>query len=489
MRGFGLLVSFFLATAAIAQNWALLNPAYRNNYSNDGTDTIRHQIRVMDVDTLGVDSFRFELNKVAVVCDECPAIGNTCAGCFVRVNQPQFLGFECVRLGADWHFFGTDTFMIRGDATLGTTWVFDETNGIMATVDDEWEEYLFGSLDTLRRIVLSSQDTIVLSRSFGIRRFARGTDAVDLIGVEGAGVGRVYPDPLAYFDYQVGDELTYRKSSVYQVEPFPPVFASYYHYWKVRITDRYDLPGVVSYSTSVASTYTVPDNDPGNVCDWPMPLDAWVFDAAGVLASHELIDAYPGHVLDESICYSSSDGSSERYIAEHGLTPDGRSIMRARTLGIAQGGPSAGFRISQPVAPDLYPISPVRINANFEEGVGLRLSESVVLGAIIRLQVELVGAILNADTVISPPSITWHVGTIEHARTDFQIFPNPATDRIVLQQAPIGAGARIHDLEGRLSLTQRITSPNETIDVQQLAPGIYLFSIDGMLPQRLVIAR
>lgn len=26
-----------------AQNWALLNPAYRYNYSNDGTDTISNQ--------------------------------------------------------------------------------------------------------------------------------------------------------------------------------------------------------------------------------------------------------------------------------------------------------------------------------------------------------------------------------------------------------------------------------------------------------------
>lgn len=41
------------ASIAQAQNWALLNPAYRYNYSNDGTDTISNQIRVMDVDTLG----------------------------------------------------------------------------------------------------------------------------------------------------------------------------------------------------------------------------------------------------------------------------------------------------------------------------------------------------------------------------------------------------------------------------------------------------
>jgi len=58
-----------------------------------------------------------------------------------------------------------------------------------------------------------------------------------------------------------------------------------------------------------------------------------------------------------------------------------------------------------------------------------------------------------------------------------------------MKQAPISAGLGIRDLEGRLVLTQHIASANETIDVQHLAPGIYFVSVDGVAPQRVVIAR
>ncbi|MCC6654279.1 MAG: hypothetical protein IT231_03845, partial [Flavobacteriales bacterium] len=45
MRSILLLIALS-GSAASAQNWALLNPAYKYNYSNDGTDTISNQIFV-----------------------------------------------------------------------------------------------------------------------------------------------------------------------------------------------------------------------------------------------------------------------------------------------------------------------------------------------------------------------------------------------------------------------------------------------------------
>ncbi len=45
---------FFLSFVlhATAQDWALLNPAYRYNYSLGGTDTITNQVFVTQIDTL-----------------------------------------------------------------------------------------------------------------------------------------------------------------------------------------------------------------------------------------------------------------------------------------------------------------------------------------------------------------------------------------------------------------------------------------------------
>lgn len=103
-----LVVLLFFSTAMLsAQDWALLNPAYKYNYSNDGTDTISNQIFVTHIDTLGSDSLLYDLNLIGVVCDTCPAsLGSSCDGCFVRVGLPQFMGYQCFRCGNDWYFLG-----------------------------------------------------------------------------------------------------------------------------------------------------------------------------------------------------------------------------------------------------------------------------------------------------------------------------------------------------------------------------------------------
>lgn len=495
MRAFGFLFALFMAIPGVAQDWALLNPAYRYNYSSDGTDTIRHQIRVMQVDTLGPDSFRYELNRVAVVCDTCPAIGNTCAGCFVRVNQPQFLGFASVKAGNDWRFFGADTFLIRSSAGPGATWSFDLSNGITATVDAEWTEALFGVQDTIRRIVLSSQDTVILSRSFGIQRFVRGTNAVGLIGVEGPGVGRVYPDPLAYFDYQVGDELTYWLLSIYHLSyPGGPEYnTSLTSYWRVRITGRMDLADGVFYSTSWAidepggTGVTLP---PISQPDWQVPYNGWSFMRDELVVKHPLLGAYPGEVIDTSICENAYyPGYDVRSIAKYGLAPSGRTEMRYQPIGLSVNSMLCGFNAAEPTPQGVYPRHPEPVIAWYEEGVGLRAMWFRLTPGEGWYVAELVGAVIGGDTIVPPPVIHWDVGIWEREGNVGRVFPNPATCRIVLTQAPIGAGLDIRDLESRLVLTQRITSANETIDVQRLAPGIYFLSVDGMAQQRLVIAR
>ncbi|MBL0043901.1 MAG: hypothetical protein IPP33_05645 [Flavobacteriales bacterium] len=46
-------ISLLFCSVVSAQNWALLNPAYKYNYSNDGSDTISNRIFVTHIDTLG----------------------------------------------------------------------------------------------------------------------------------------------------------------------------------------------------------------------------------------------------------------------------------------------------------------------------------------------------------------------------------------------------------------------------------------------------
>lgn len=484
---------FGLSLSANAQNWALLNPAYKYNYSNDGTDTISDQVFVTHIDTLGPDSFRYALNRIGVVCDTCPAgLGGPCDGCYVRVNQPQFLGFDCVVAQGDWLFIGPDTFLIRSDASVGADWTYNASEGITATVDAEWPDSTFTIPDTLRRILLSSGDTLILSNSFGITRFDFSGAHVDLLGVEGAGVGRLFPDPLAYFDYQPGDHLIYKVNSVWWYTPNggPWFHAPHYYFHEVVITGRADLIDTVNYTTSVARSIDF-TSYPGWLIDepnWTPPLEHWSFSRTGLLSDHPILSAYPGEVLDTAICWSSDYDAG--FIVRQGITADGRSVLYSQTLGTAFGAPTSGFDSSQAVMPDLFPsINELNINIRYEEGLGIRKVEfkGAWLGA--SLSVELVGAIIGGDTVIPPPVITWQVGLPEEQSSDITIFPNPAADAFTVSGIIGVKTLQIHDLEGRLVRTARMNSEGGTINVRDLQPGVYLLRIDGHRPQRFIIAR
>jgi len=488
MRGF-LLLSLLLDTVAWAQNWALLNPAYRYNYSNDGTDTISNQIRVMHVDTLGPDSFRYELNRVGVVCDTCPAsLGGPCDGCYVRVDQPQFLGFECIRSGPDWCMNGVDTFLIRANAIVGTSWVFSAEDGILATVDSVWPSLTFDTPDTVARILIDNSDTVLMSRTFGILRFHVEDHNISLIGVEGAGAGRLFPDPLAYFDFQPGDVLIYQVTGTsFYADPGGTVMPHIQgHFWMVVITGRDETTDTLDYSTSVACSSTYIDYD--HVPDWPVAHGHWSFNRTDVLIDHPILGAYPGQVLDTSMCWF---GGSDRYIVEHGVTSQGRAWMRSQRIGgtLPYG---AGFDSADEVASGIFPRSQDPVLVRYKERLGPLWLMHILSGGALQQRISLVGAIIEGDTIISPPQISWAVGLDEHEIDDRYVFPNPVADALTIEGLPHGdMRLVVQDAAGRMCKEAAMTGMGRVVlDVSDLRPGLYMLrTIPGSFGQRFMVVR
>lgn len=482
-----------LSLTANAQNWALLNPAYKYNYSNDGTDTISNQVFVTNIDTLGPDSFRYELNRIGVVCDTCPAsLGGPCDGCYVRVNQPQFLGFDCIRSGGDWLFLGPDTFLIRSDASVGATWSFNASTGITATVDAEWSDSLFTIPDTLRRILISTGDTVLLSRSFGIVHMGTNGQHFSLIGVEGAAVGFLLPDPMTFFDFHAGDELTYRIGYTYTATPpggpwFPQIAL---YYWKVFIMGREDFQDSIRYVTSVArsaslagypSGYTIPEF-------WPVPPNPWVLDRATLNQQHPILSAYPGQMLDRTAVWDSGAGTG--YLAEHTISDNGRHIARSESLLVE----NCGINLYATPLPDLHPFFTgwdpyATVNVQYEEGIGL--IQVMLRRQMLTVQdhVTLVGAIIGNDTIIPPPAINWVVGLDEASENRFGIHPNPAANTCYITGLAGREQVTLFDMEGRVVLVTMLGSDHDEMDVSVLSPGTYVVRVGVLLPQRLVIAR
>lgn len=486
------LFSLVLSSVVSAQNWALINPAYRYNYSDDGTDTISNQIRVMEVDTLGVDSIRYTLNLIGVVCDTCPAsLGGPCNGCFVWVDQPQFLGYDCTRMGHDWHFNGRDTFLLRTHVEDGETWPWDPDGSTTATVDTEWEQEVLGANDTLRRILLSTGDTVILSRSFGIMRFPTTLGSYQLIGIEGAGLGAQLPDPMSYFDYHAGDELTYRIENTYTASiPGGPQFPQTQHYhWKVVITGRDDFQDSIRYSTSAEQTELSFGYPGGGSLPsfWRMPPNPWVIDRILLDHQHPVLSAYPGQLLDHSVTWPSEYNVG--YLADHAIGSNGRRSASSAQLRVNDD----GINLYSSPLPDLHPfhtgLDPsASVKVKYEEGLGL-VNVLLRRQSIIEYSVTLVGAIIDGDTIIPPPNITLTVGMEESSLGALMLQPNPADHTCFISGLIGREQVSVFDLDGRVVLTSQLAFERAALDVSGLAPGTYVLTIEGMRPQRLIIAR
>ncbi|HRH38483.1 MAG TPA: hypothetical protein PK760_09065, partial [Flavobacteriales bacterium] len=184
MRTLILFCAFVLVGQMHAQNWALINPAYKYNYSNDGTDTICNQIRVMAVNTIGTDSSLCALNPIGLACAPCNGIPAGCAtnaGLFA--DRPQVFGASAIVSVSQWTLIGDDTLLVQADAMLGAIWM--GPGGVQGTVSSVTEEDLFGQLDSVKQIDFSNGATMRISKSHGVTAFAANGEAYALIGVQG----------------------------------------------------------------------------------------------------------------------------------------------------------------------------------------------------------------------------------------------------------------------------------------------------------------
>ncbi len=485
------------ASVAHAQNWALLNPAYRYNYSNDGTDTISNQIRVLDVDTLGVDSFRYELNPIAKVCDTC-----TAAGLFLLLNQPQFMQRR-VNVGSTaWHFHDPGSFVLLPHANMGENWIFDTLANITATVTAVDLMEVFGS-DVQRKVIsLSDGGSIVISEPLGVLSW----NGHELIGEHGPELGRLAPSVEEMFPYHTGDVVEYStqhggtdgfSSNYGQARLYKFTVASgsptevamvfdgamIDHRW--NWTSYWNGPAHVTYGHQ---------NSFGNTWTAGRPELPWA----------DLLTSYPGQLIGH---WSENDMWSDSLvcIADHGIDDMGRYTIRCKDVQDPSliGEPPGHFMTTyaEPLAPDDLRVAQVRnwCPGSPDQACGVLYTAGTGLNWLHGNYFEsfeeyvLLGSVMNGDTIGTVDTDEYVITlTVHEGVTNLNlrsIAPNPASDHITFAGATGNETITIRDLEGRLVRTARMTSAQERIPVSDIAPGMYLISVDGMLPQRFMIMR
>jgi hypothetical protein len=105
------------------------------------------------------------------------------------------------------------------------------------------------------------------------------------------------------------------------------------------------------------------------------------------------------------------------------------------------------------------------------------------------IRVRLVGAIIDGDTIITPPAIDWMVSLNEVSPVDVLIHPNPASNTCSITGLKGPTQAVVIDMEGRTVQSALLSANPSTLDVSGLAPGTYIVTMDGIRPLRLMIAR
>ncbi|MBW8050863.1 MAG: T9SS type A sorting domain-containing protein [Cytophagales bacterium] len=222
-----LIIAIFLVLSSIqiiAQNWIPLNLTDKYNYKLDTSTIITNTIWVDSVSVVNGDSV-FYLNRIITDCDTCSlAIGvynnscyldtiYPCDSCFALENQPQFFQRKMVKKGDGiYSFEDTAKFVILSKAKQNDTWIFDTLNSINAQVINISLELIFGNTDSVKIIALSSNDTIKISKNYGILLFPHKygmNSKYFLTGIEGRNLGEKLPDFWDIFNFSIGDVFQY----------------------------------------------------------------------------------------------------------------------------------------------------------------------------------------------------------------------------------------------------------------------------------------
>ena len=205
----------------LAQNWSVFNPSYRYNYSLENEGYTTAVVFADSTLTSGSDQV-FSLNRIVLKCDvQYPFM--QAEGCtdtsYWLANQPQFLQRRIVYSGQDYRLSDTGNYIIKHLEPVGSPWLFNATYSITAHVQSKIQKNIFGTVDSVKIILLSTADTILLSKQFGIIKYPAKFGLnwyYKLRGIENkasyditALYGEKVPNFYDFFKLKVGTKLYY----------------------------------------------------------------------------------------------------------------------------------------------------------------------------------------------------------------------------------------------------------------------------------------
>ncbi len=223
-----------------SQNWAVFNKNYRYNYSLQNENYTTVVIFADSVLTQGNDTI-YSLNRIAAKCDSCwfyyPQAGIADSN-YIMSDQPQFMQRRIVYTNNQYRLSDTSNYIIPRFLTIGNSWTFNAERGITAQVINGAIKNYYGVNDSVNTILLSTNDTIIISKQFGIIKYpAKFGQQIyyKLRGIEtdsAYDINALYGEKVSnYYDFlklKPGVIHYYSKTSSYSGLPGAQCYSYYY---------------------------------------------------------------------------------------------------------------------------------------------------------------------------------------------------------------------------------------------------------------------
>lgn len=467
----------FTAFQLHGQNWEIINPGYISNYQySDSEYYLSNSLWVDSVEAQGSDTILY-LNRRAVR-----------DSIYLLANQPHFLQRKAMVTDSLVYFYDTASYVIKRYFDVGGSWLFDTTNNIVATCTDKFNVTTFGFADSVKRIVLSNNDTILLSKNYGILQFPDlwTGERYMLRGIDNLQVGEVSPKFADFFTFSVGDVFVYQRMS-----GDPGSHSDRF--------DRYTILDILSQTDSIS--YKVKDDYWHHIDlnPWPYLHEAGT-DTITLTYKPEdylLSEFYNDQLIvdyDEDMLTFVQPSQEDPYFSFSHVFEDELSILTKKIGFIPYWSSESSIFLESLMIDTLLMYS--WNNANYLQNikVGLGLYEEIweyfEMGWGIKLlawqtQTSSYG---NLDTVP-----VWWLGQPEIEMDRVSIYPNPSTGIVHISGLQSGpTQLSIYDISGKLILERQIESHETSLLLDGITNGVYIMLLTNKhetFRKKLVIQR
>ena len=479
---------FFITVFPIlcqGQNWAPINSNDVYNYQEANDNYITTSIRIDSFNVNQQDTV-FYFNRTIKKCESCSF---SVEDSVLLVEQEDFLNLSFAKQPDQTYLFsGEISFRINPFALLDETWIFDETNNIEASVISVEEINLFDQLDSCKIILLSTNDTIKLSKNYGIVDFNYQDKHFSLVGIQTRDLGEIIPNWIGFHDFEIGDVFQYQGWNF-------GLSGTSFGISKQTVLDKVETNENIIYTFRKIRSDTFQNNFGGlefirseNIIEssYPKFRD---FEFKGNFNNQVVLNEYWNLP-----CESTDDQLLARPLYLHKNPNDDRVSLGTGRL---------AFDLNQFIEKSYkYTVgsdtmAQYECNDDFYSVYTTGLGQVYTAGEVLdnSNELRLIGYVKGGDTtgVITPDEdLLVSTENITEEIVDFEVRPNPFFDKFTIHfKNEIPIDLQILSLDGQIlkEITEMGNIESLDIDLQGLASGLYLVKVryDGYNSIRKVI--